>query len=86
MNQSMCYEERELLKKLAHGNSGHKELLIMIAHWMRQDCEILFSVYASHWAEAQDENVFDTSLIKNTWPLREPLRIEKGGSDWKPVV
>ena len=86
MNHLICYEDRELLKKLAYEGACLKELIIMVAHWARQDSVIPFSVYASHWAEAQDGNVFDTSAIKKTWPLREPIRIEKGGSDWRSAV
>jgi hypothetical protein len=86
MDHLICYEDRELLKKLAYEGACLKELIIMISHWARQDFGIPFSVYASHWAEAQDESVFDTSVIRKIWPLREPLRIEKGGSDWRPAV
>lgn len=52
----------------------------MIAHWMRQDCEINFSNYAANWAVAHEET--DVKAMVLEWPLKGKRHIKDGGSDW----
>ena len=83
--QAMTYQEREDLKILASDLAQTKDadslrdLLVMIAHWMRQVPEIPFSIYASNWIHA-DRDV--TQKLKDAFPLKGKRMIGDKCSDW----
>lgn len=81
MKQEMTYQERELLKSFDFGNQ-EKQVLIMIAHWMRQSEQIPFSLYAAHWAAADLSAPRNTSKLQEAWPLPGARMIADGFSEW----
>lgn len=80
MQQEMTYDEREILKVFAREGKNLEAVLIMIAHWMRQETQICFSEYAANWAAAQQE--VDVTAMMETWPLVGKRKIADNGSDW----
>lgn len=76
--QSMTYTERELLKNSDFSGQEHL-VIIMIAHWMRQQHPISFSEYAANWATAHDG---DATKITSAFPLSGDRKIADGHSQW----
>ena len=91
IGQKMSYLEREQLKTFTdrcavqNDTQSLQMTLRMITHWMRQEQEITFTEYASHWTAAQanreDGNHSTESMVKE-WPLRGEPRIHPGYSDY----
>jgi hypothetical protein len=79
--KSMSYEEREALKQLAgdlsYAGKTHdlKELITMIAHWMRCSLNVTFSDYAANWADVQTQE--GVEAIRQKWPLNSAATVIK---------
>ena len=79
MMQEMTYEERELLKSFDF-QGQEREVLVMIAHWHRQNIRIPFSDYAANWAAASPAH--EVSRLRVAWPLKGERMIADGCSEW----
>ena len=90
ISQEMTYREREHLKKFAYEcqrNGDVKsatEMLILVAHWMRQCEPVAFHEYASEWIESmrdRDEiTVFATDRMAKEYTLDGKSRLRDGYS------
>jgi len=79
--QAMSHQEREHLKhSIGYFDGQEKEVITMIAHWMRQPIKIEFSLYAANWAAAQKRK--DVSRLQKVWPLETKRMIADNCSDW----
>jgi hypothetical protein len=80
----MTYVERESLKTFASRGECVADVLIMIAHWMREPHDVTFTGYASNWAEANRGRGVEP--IRKQWPLSGPRSIADGSSEWGSAV
>jgi len=81
---SMTYTEREALKTFAKRGECLSEVLVAIAHWMREPQDVTFTGYISNWAEANQREEGDPIMMQ--WPLNGPRLIAKGSSEWGSAV
>ncbi len=76
----MTYDEREHLKAFADQGENLAEVVVMIAHWMREPMFVPFGLYAAHWAAAQQTS--DVSAMRHHWPLEGRRMIADNQTAW----
>ena len=78
--QEMTYKEREHLKAFDFGEQA-ADVVVMIAHWHRQERPVKFSDYAANWARAEKRR--DVSKLREAWPHAGIIMIRDNHSDWR---
>ena len=91
--QEMTYQEREKLKQFASqcqrdgDTESATEMLILIAHWMRQIDLVPFEDYAANWIQSQrnrkDGQPLATDRMAGEYPLKGDRQIPDSMSDWR---
>jgi hypothetical protein len=81
---SMTYAEREALKSFAQRGECLSEVIVAIAHWMREAQDVTLTGYISNWAEANQSQ--KTAPMRKQWPLSGPRMIADGSSEWGSAV
>jgi len=82
-SQQMTYEEREKLKEFGHHHEDPRLLgrvVVMIAHWMRQEQRVPFSDYASDWMVANGP--LENAPFLRMFPHSGTRHIQDRCSDW----
>jgi hypothetical protein len=78
----MFYGEREKLKAVAEQlpTEELRQLVVLIAHWMRNPPRVHFDEYAANWIASEKRVNLDN--LKSFYPLHGKRMIADNHSDW----